>query len=903
MTITKFDDLKGTHNLRLSQWGPYTKKYMGISHIPDEEDGLRFDLSVFPGFYRRKVDVPNVLWESGYHPWEASPDLSYFSHRHELEWKDQVYCDISFSAIDENSRLIRCECINSTDQKQSLVLHYMASMNFPPVRPYSPQVLKPSIVKLPKEAIWVDALDYKNLKFVTQRPTDNLGPDGFWRGEVRDSGFTNGRGLGLGFGKEAGDRVHYCFNIDNAISEGALVIRYRLKGDLQASFKIEGVINQVIEFSPEEDFGVKSIQVGQLTGGEYTLTFISLGDSTIELDGFTVVSSDKADEISFSIKEWNYYPNMISGPLPNSIILKYEDIDSYYGIVWDYEDTEIREFYCDELDRFLRFNTHHHTTTKFKLNDQGHYTNVFMRPIEVKKNSKRILYGMVCYGSKEKVQEYIKAYSEKKLNNESIFNTERSKVVKFDAIKEGERYQFSQERMAATTLTNVVYPVYTSKSYIKHNTPGRWWDSLYTWDSGFIGLGLAELDINRAIDCLNAYLTEPGDEQSAFIHHGSPVPVQFYLFQELWNRTQSKELLEYFYPRLQQYHRFLSGRLGSSTTKRLKSNLIKTWDYFYNSGGWDDYPPQVHVHKNNLTKYVTTVSNTSHCIRTAKILKMAAYALGKPEDIREYEEDIRMFSEAIQKNSWDEETAYFGYVCHDDEGNPQGILKHSSGKNFNMGLDGAYPLVAGICTKEQERRLLEHFHSRDKLFSNIGVSAVDQSAPYYRKDGYWNGTVWMPHQWFFWKTMLDLGQGELAYDIAKTGLELWKNEVDTSYNCFEHFIIETGRGAGWHQFSGLSTPVMSWFSAYFKPGRLTCGFDMWVVSKEFSEQNTKLDAVLRYHGDQGRVVNVVVSMSPKYQYKVMWNGKESNCKVLSPGVLQIDLIFNEIEGNLNVCIE
>ena len=36
--------------------------------------------------------------------------------------------------------------------------------------------------------------------------------------------------------------------------------------------------------------------------------------------------------------------------------------------------------------------------------------------------------------------------------------------------------------------------------------------------------------------------------------------------------------------------------------------------------------------------------------------------------------------------------------------------------------------------------------------------AVDMSASSYRDDGYWNGAVWFSHQWFFWKTMLDLGE-------------------------------------------------------------------------------------------------------------------------------------------------
>ena len=115
-----------------------------------------------------------------------------------------------------------------------------------------------------------------------------------------------------------------------------------------------------------------------------------------------------------------------------------------------------------------------------------------------------------------------------------------------DSLPAGETYQFSQERMAATELLNVVYPVYTRRQFIRHHTPGKWWDCLYTWDSGFIGLALLELDIERAIDNLNAYVTETGDTHAAFIHHGSPVPTQMYLFHELWNRTQDRALLEKF---------------------------------------------------------------------------------------------------------------------------------------------------------------------------------------------------------------------------------------------------------------------------------------------------------------------------------------------------------------------
>ena len=109
-----------SHDLSLPAWGPYTKRYSGISHVPAANDGVRFDLSVFPGMYRRRVDVPNVRFESGFHPWAAAPDLSCYTFRHELLWKDQLYADISFASLGEDARLIRAELHNNTDAPQNL---------------------------------------------------------------------------------------------------------------------------------------------------------------------------------------------------------------------------------------------------------------------------------------------------------------------------------------------------------------------------------------------------------------------------------------------------------------------------------------------------------------------------------------------------------------------------------------------------------------------------------------------------------------------------------------------------------------------------------------------------------------------------------------------------------------
>jgi glycogen debranching enzyme len=110
-------------------------------------------------------------------------------------------------------------------------------------------------------------------------------------------------------------------------------------------------------------------------------------------------------------------------------------------------------------------------------------------------------------------------------------------------------------------------------------------------------------------------------------------------------------------------------------------------------------------------------------------------------------------------------------VLHDAQDRPTGIMRSESGENMNKGFDGLYPLIAGACTEQQKRILLGHISSPEEIFSPVGLSAVDMTSSYYIADGYWNGSVWFSHQWFFYKTMLDLGKTELAYRIAATRAE------------------------------------------------------------------------------------------------------------------------------------
>lgn len=883
-----FDSISNSHDIVLSPWGPYSKNYAGISHLPDMQKGMRFDFSVLPGFYRNKVIIPNVQFESGYFPWQAAPDLKSFTYRYELEWKDQVFVDVGYQVVDSTTVLVKIRCVNQTIFPQNLALNLIGSIAYPDV--YPDKVLVKS-----SNATWIHAIRYENLVSPTSHPKDNLVTDGLIKGEVRGNQFIEGSAIRLNSGPKKGDIISYKLNLKNHPSVGTLSAYYKMNAGTSTVAVLTGIVNDTLTLVGTGN--LESIRVPYQLNGPDQLTLEFSGNDAVELNGLLFTPSGDPTSPEVVSLERKFTPELTVSEKHQTMVLKFEDIACHYGIRWfGNTDYRIRSIRNDELDIFFRRLVHNHTQTVLQGNDKGDYSNIFIRPVELQAKSEKSIYAVLSSGSLANVMSTLNNFDLDK----NLTLATKSQDSFENILENGRKFEFSQKMARATLLNNIVYPIYTQGQYIRHFTPGKWWNSLYTWDSGFIALGLNEVNANLAVQCINAYTTPVGS-QSAFIHHGSPVPTQFYAFYDLWNKTQSREMLAYFYPRLKQYYEFLSGRMGSSTTRTLKSQLLKTWDYFYNSGGWDDYPAQVEVHRQRAEGTTTPVINTTQQIRIAKLLRLAAMTLNRKEDLRVYDNDIRIFSSALQKYSWNKESGYFSYVTHDVNGNPVGHFKLDNMYDYNMGLDGVYPLLSGICNQDQRQTLLQKIFSEENMWTPSGICVVDQSAPYYKIDGYWNGAVWMPHQWFMWKTMLDLDLPDLAFKIADKGLTVYKSEVDETYYTFEHFLAASGRGAGWHQFSGLSTPVLSWFSAYYKPGTVTTGFEVWINSQSFNKSLSTYSAEIAF--DDATAVHqrcVQICLNPNYRYQVTFNGKELKATSPYPGLLYIHLPATNHTGTLDV---
>lgn len=787
--VRKYPTVKKEYNSCLSDWGPYSKTHAGITAIENGDDADRVEFSVFPGYFRGPITTPCELWQGNHYPWYARSDLRFYTYRFELEWKDRVYADVSYLVKSDNEVIVRASLTNATEMPQNLCLHALAERAF---------VNIPTVVGAEKT---IDPLAYDSIGIKSDDPREGLCPDGKLRGEIIRNGFCFGHALGSPFGGAEGDTASYTLPDCNA---DTLFVRAR--GNCRLRF--DGAAVGEITVSGDESAFYDLPLCG---GTELSVTVVSPGK--IEIDALALGTGGSLPHISGSDKKVRPTLEKRDG----SVRIAYNGMKNVYAIAWNTEGC-VREFLTSDIDRLMPYSVQNHVSSVIGRDGDRQYTDVFIKPIPIEPFSTVGLSLLICRGTADAVDEMLSAFGAEP--------TAEPPQIPADT----DRYSLGQRLMRAAMLTNVVYPIPLQGNYIRHFTPGKWWDSLYTWDNGFIALGFCDFAPRLAEECLNTYLTDVGNVHAAFVHHGSMLPVQAYVYKRLCDISGGDVgTVGKYYAPMRQYYEFYVGKDSRSRTCRLKSGLLSTFGYFYNSGGWDDYPAQRAVHKTGLASRCSPAVNSAHAINFARVMAHAAALLGL--DDSEYLSDIRHFRQLLRDLSYDPDSGYFGYLLHDEDGRPTGILRTDDGENFNMGFDGAYPALVGACDDKERELIIDRIMSKDAMWTEIGMSVVDRSAPYYSSTGYWNGSVWMPHQWFAFLGMLEYGKNEYAAKIAFTALELWKRETDYSYRCCEHFMIDSKRGAGWMCFGALSSPVVMWYTCLFCEGNLTLPVCLRLSSK------------------------------------------------------------------------
>ena len=241
-----------------------------------------------------------------------------------------------------------------------------------------------------------------------------------------------------------------------------------------------------------------------------------------------------------------------------------------------------------------------------------------------------------------------------------------------------------------------------------------------------------------------------------------------------WNyyvKTGDVHRLEMVFPVLVAYHEWL--------------RTYRTWqDGSYWSTGWGsgmDNLPRVrkgdHVDWGN--GHMTWVDATFQAILSGKVLLRIATLLNREAEVQSLREEVDHLTDYSNKYLWNEPLDFYCDRFADDE---LSTMKHI----------GAYwALLAGCIPDIHIPRFIAHLENPAAFNRVHRIPALSADDPHYSGTGdYWCGGVWAPTNYMVLKGLDEIGQNELAHDIAR-------NHVDNVVRVFESEDI---RWAGAEQF-------------------------------------------------------------------------------------------------------
>jgi len=188
----------------------------------------------------------------------------------------------------------------------------------------------------------------------------------------------------------------------------------------------------------------------------------------------------------------------------------------------------------------------------------------------------------------------------------------------------------------------------------------------------------------------------------------------------------------------------------------------RTWpDGTYFSSGWgcgmdnqprlpkgEEYDPRF------STGFMSWIDITLQQIFVGKILVQMADVLDRQDDVKNIKEEIEKLTAFVQKNMWDEKTAFF--YDRDRDGN----------LNYVQSIAAYWSLLADVISPEKAERFIQHLENPEKFARKHRIPTLSADDVHYDPYGYWLGPVWPPTNYMIIKGLTKFKKDSLAYEIA-----------------------------------------------------------------------------------------------------------------------------------------
>jgi hypothetical protein len=263
----------------------------------------------------------------------------------------------------------------------------------------------------------------------------------------------------------------------------------------------------------------------------------------------------------------------------------------------------------------------------------------------------------------------------------------------------------------------------------------------------------------------------------------------WYVWQnwEIYKITKDKEFLtEMYYSSKNFYNYYITNRDkdndglyewgAHAVLESVRDSRVAVWDQV----GWP-------------TNFEAIDLNTM-LVNEAMALAAMAQELDLLDEAVIWTEKAQDLLKLINETFWDKESGFYYHVDHNDHDfsfNSENDLKRQE-------IIGFLPLWAGIASKEQARRLMEHLTNENKFWRKYGVPSLSADDAYYNDKGYWNGPVWVEWNYLILEGLLRYGYYEQAKELVNRVAGNMIAQLKKDHNFWE-FYSPDEQWAGYHK--------------------------------------------------------------------------------------------------------
>ena len=126
--------------------------------------------------------------------------------------------------------------------------------------------------------------------------------------------------------------------------------------------------------------------------------------------------------------------------------------------------------------------------------------------------------------------------------------------------------------------------------------------------------------------------------------------------------------------------------------------------------------------------------------------------------------------------------------------------------SFRLSPTHFYPLIGGVATPEQARRMIdEHFFNDEEFWGEWVLPSIARNDPAYPEGYYWRGRVWAPMNWLVYLGLRRYDMPKARAALAERSAALLLKEWKENHHVHENYSSVDGTGCG-----SRSHPLYHW---------------------------------------------------------------------------------------------